>query len=357
MSKDELKSKPAEGGEARKDAENIVTKTREAITHAMEMADLQLEMFGLDMGNMTPKKVEAFFAPYEEDPIAQRLKDRMLCILEIRNDLNDRELLGAIFGLDAMGPVGIQTTPVSISMDFYNPIDWAKVTMKKEPLLRGLTDFLLPKGISSTRDFTVKDKNDGTSSECKINIDYHRAYGFTGLRRIKKHEQRHSMNREVKAYPDHSWRLLKSLDKDDDELTNIILEDLSKISLNRLKSELSAFIVAGNKSKLALKHIIFKLGPLIGKYDFIDADNPSFWDFWRKKGLRESVIERVKKELPKRINVPEILERSYAAVELLERKGHSREWAVSFLCADDNLRKDWLTLAEACPAAATRNVR
>jgi len=354
MSKNEIKSKSAEGAEVKnRDAENTVSETREAITHAMEIADLQIELLNLDMGNMTPQKVETFFARYEGDPIAQCLKERMLCILKIRNCLNDKELFRAIFGLNPMGPVDIQATPVSISMDFYNPIDWARVSFKKQSIFHGLSYFLFPKGMSSTRGFTVKDERNETSEEIGINIDYQRAYGFQSLRRIKKHELRHSMNHEVgdRCYRLGSWD--EYFGENDEKLAEIITEDMAQVGLARLKDELAAFVVAGNKSKFALKYYVFSLGPLVGMYNY-KRQNSSFWNFWRKKGLRESVIKLVKKELPERINISEILERSYEAVKLLESKGYSREWAVSFLCADNNLIKDWLVLAETCPPVADR---
>jgi len=357
MSKAKFTSKPSKKYEVQKrNTENFTAENRDAIAHAMKIADLQVELLKINMEKMTPKKIEAFFRQYGEDPIAKRLKKRMLCILKIRNDLNDEQLLQAIFGLKPIGLIDIQATPVSISMDFHNPIDWARVMIKK-PLFKGLMDFLFPKGDSTPRNFTVKNKHDGTSEEYEINVNYQRVYGFASLQRIKKHELRHSLNCEVSNRGSRHWSWEDHFDENDEKLAKIITEDLAQVGLAYLKDELSAFIVARNKSKFALKYCVFLVGPIGGRYNFKKMPDLFFWDFWRRKGLRESVIERVKKELPKRINVTEIIGRSYKAVKLLERKGYSRDWAVSFLCTGDNLTKDWLTLAEACPLAKTRKVR
>ena len=353
MSKAEFIPKPSEENEAfKKNANKVVTETREAIDYAMKIADLQMELYNLDMEKMTPEKVESFFAQYGEDPIAKRLKERMLCILKFRNDLNDKEILKAIFGIKPLGPVGIQATPISISMDFWHPIDWAKVAFKGKSVFPGIWEFLFPKGESTTQDFIVKDKHNDAKEGCRINVDYHRAYGIVSLHRIKQHEFRHSMNREVSDMGYTHWAWEEHFSENDEKLTEIIIEDLANACLVRLKNELSAFIIAGNKSKFTLKYLIFLFGPLVGKYDF-KRQGSDFWDFWRKKGLRKSVIKRVKKELPKRIDITTTLERSYRAVKLLKSKGYSHEWAVSFLCVGDNLLKDWLTLAEACPPATT----
>jgi len=357
MPKADFKSKPSKKSEVKKrNVENFVAENRDAIDHAMKIADLQVELLKINMEKMTPKKIEAFFKQYGEDPIVKRLKERALCILKIRNDLNDEELLQAIFDLKPIGSVDIQATPVSISMDFHNPVDWARVMIKK-PLFKGLMDFLFPKGDSATRDFTVKNRHDGTSEKYEINVNYQRVYGFASLQRVKKHELRHSINHEVsnKGYRHWSWE--DQFDEKDEKLAEIIIKDLAQVNLTYLKDELSSFIVAGNKSKFFLKYCVFLVGPIGSRYDFKKIPDSFFWDFWKRKGLRESVIERVKKELPKRINVTEIIERSYKAVKLLERKGYSRDWAVSFLCVGDNLTKDWLMLAEACPSAKTRKVR
>jgi len=342
-----------------KTSEENILDTRAAITKAMSLADLQVQVLNFDMKDAAPETVDELFVNYRGDQTAQRLKEKMLEILEFRKHVNDSEKIRLFFDdLEPRGRVDIQTTPVSFSVDFHHPLDWAQVRMNRKKILYGLPHFLLLRGSSKTAECTsFQRKENGERYDEKkfdISIDYQRAYGLTGPRRIKAHELRHSLNRTVSILHKTPWRWFKQRHETDDaKLVDIMLEDLTQCCLAELKDELSAYIVARNKPQDFVRHFVFPLGPLIGIYNFAHVDK-EIWCEWQKHGLRQSVIDHVKKELSKKIDVWDTIDGAYAAVDVLERKGYSRAWAVSFLCAENNLIEDWVSLALACPPASAR---
>ena len=194
MAKENQTAHSAEQNEVNNESvAQIITQSRESISHAMALADLQVDLLNFDMQTATPDKIEALFTHHADSPTAQRLKDRALLTLEIRNRFSNDQLLDRFFNIKTLGPVRIQPTPVSFSVDFFNPIDWAKVCMKGKNSFYGISKFLFPKGFSAVKGWEeIEDEK-----EYDTNVEYHRGYGITGLRRIKQHELRHSMNREV----------------------------------------------------------------------------------------------------------------------------------------------------------------
>lgn len=315
----------------------------------MGLADIQVELLGVDMASATRDSITALFKGYEGDETAGRMQENAQNILEFQSGLADRELIEALFKIQPRGKVDVETTPYSIACDFHHPLDWAQVHWKGRSdinrLLR-IPHMFIPKGYSCSSGAFRPDDPDGKVH--LVNTDVHRAFGIRKVAPVKRHELRHSMNAEVSPRRPLDGCLTDYTNIPDNELVDTMVGDLAKRTMHPLKDEISAFIFGGNQSKSSLKHLVFPFSPLIGTYDFNGRVKRSL-NHWRKRGIKKSAIEEVRREWKNTFNIDEILDRSYAAVELLEQKGYSRDWAVSFLCVEDNLTTDWLSLAEACP--------
>jgi hypothetical protein len=323
--------------------------TPEAIARAMGLADLQVELLEVDMASATRNSIASLFEGHEGDETAGRMQKNAQSILEFQDGLSDRELIQALFKIQPRGKVDVETTAYSIACDFHHPLDWAQVHWKGRSdinrLLR-IPHMLIPKGYSCSTGAFRPDDPDGKVH--LINTDVHRAFGIRKLAPVKRHELRHSMNAEVSPRRPLDGCLTDYEDVPDGELVDVMVGDLAKRTMHPLKNEISAFIFGGNQSQSSLKHLVFLFSPLIGSYDFNGGVKRSL-NYWGKKGIKKSVIGEVRREWKDAFNINEILDRSYSAVELLEQKGYSHDWAVSFLSVEDNLTADWLSLAEACP--------
>jgi len=324
--------------------------TPEAITRAMGLADLQIKLLEVDMASATRDSIGALFKGHEDDYIAERMQENAQSILEFQSNLDDRELIKALFKIEPRGRVDVEITAYSIACDFHNLADWMQVSWKGRQdvnnLLR-IPRILIPKGYSCDRGCFRPDDPDGKLHI--VSTDVHRAFGIREVAPVKRHELRHSMNAEVSPNRPLEFVFVNYMKVPDDERVDTMVRDFTKEAMHPLKDEISAFIFGGNQSKFSLKHFVFPFSPLMGMYDFGGKAKKSL-KYWKKRGLKDSDIKDVRRELKNSIDIDRILDRSYSAVKLLEQKGYTRDWAVSFLCADENLTADWLPLAEACPA-------
>jgi hypothetical protein len=328
---------------------NQTSHTPEAIARAMDLADLQIELLRLDMASATRDSIGALFEGREGDPTAERMQKMAQSILEFQDGMSDRQLIESLFKITPRGRVDIETTAYSIACDFHDLVDWVRMFWKKRRDLNRvlrIPHMLVPKGYAGTHAGFRPDDPDGKLHIVDANV--HRAFGIRKLEPVKRHELRHSMN-SVVSPEKVGWGLVNYMDAPDDERVDAMVRNLTEATMRPLKDEISAFIFGGNQSKLFLKHFVFPFSPLIGLYNFGGRPGKNL-AYWERHGLGDSTTEKVRKKWKGSININRILDRSYAAVELLEQKGHTRDWAVSFLCAEDNLTADWLPLAQACPA-------
>jgi hypothetical protein len=236
---------------------NQTSHTHEEITRAMGLADLQIKLLEVDMASATRDSIGALFKGYEEDNIAGRMQENAQGILEFKSNLDDRELIKALFKIEPRGRVDIETTAYSIACDFHNLADWAQVYWKGRQdinkLLR-IPRMLIPKGYASV---------------CNgVNIDANRAFGIRKVTPVKRHELRHSMNAEVSPRKLLDGCLTNYMRVPDDELVDTMIRDFEKRTMHPLKDEISAFIFGENQSKFSLKHFVFPFSPIIDLYNF-----------------------------------------------------------------------------------------
>ena len=70
----------------------------------------------------------------------------------------------------------------------------------------------------------------------------------------------------------------------------------------------------------------------------------------REEGFTAVDIKELKGKIKEKLDLKNTIKRSYQAVKLLQSKGYSKSWAISYLTAgDERLVADWLKLAEEAP--------
>ncbi len=315
-----------------------------SIQKSMTLADLQVKVMNFKMSEVTPESIDTLFEGFEGDDTAQKLAYNITSIARLKNKLDNQpwyyeDLTEKLIGFKPKGPFILVPTPVAIDIIFYNIRDWYQFKGKKN-IVTIIRHHIFTIGFSSMADVQL---SEGENVHIPINC-YNPAHPpFEG---IIKHESRHALNKALGLR--ENYVNIPDCDTKK-EIINKIIERAMKYLLGGLKDELSAYIEGSQSNKLQLKIWTFRSRYLFGLYDFKHMPD-DFWDCMKEEyNLDDDDIESMKKEVIKRMKVFCITDNAYAAVKLLQQKGYSREWAVSFLCTEDNFMKDWLECAKACP--------
>lgn len=323
------------------DAGALLSATRQSVTDVMGLADLQTRLMAMDMETVTDEDIERLFAHHADNPAAEGLKKNLLAIRKLRQAHSDAELLEKFYPFRPMGPCGITVTPVAFEVVFYNPVDWLRFSrLNKNP--GWIADTIVCRGRSSGIDFREGE------NIFKVNVNTYRGWGLATRQSTQYHEDKHARNRSIGVGAAHRESFAFDSGLDHEGKIRQVIDFIVRFNLNHLKDELSAYIASGT-SRQRLLLWIFRSRYTLGLYEFHDMPK-DFFDFCRDRGFSSDDIAHVKRELKKKINIAEIAERSYHAVQLLESKGYSRAWAVDYLCAGEHFLADWLSIAEACPA-------
>ncbi len=319
---------------------DIPEAPNESIKKSMSLADLQVEVMDFKMSEATPEAIDALFEGFEDDETAQKLKENMLIISRLRRNSSDDALAETLLNFKPNGLFTIAATPVAFDIIFYNTKDWDNFRNKKDKLdivkhhvfthgLSKMTNIQLPGNINLQIPFNCYPPS-------------HPPVEFA-------HESRHSMNKITGRRQGLGEETSKNIEKE--QIIENIIDLTENFLLNNLKDELSAFLDQG-VSKARLKLWSFRSRYAFGLYNFKGMPK-DYWEYMKKEySLTDGEIKKIKKEVSKRMNVSDITNRSYAAVKLLARKGYSKDWAVSFLCTEDNFMEDWLEAAKACPSSS-----
>ena len=95
-----------------KNIKGKVNLVRLNLSH-ISLADLQIELLKLDMASTKRDSIEALFEGYEEDPIAERMREKAQKTLALRNYMDDRELIESAFDIKPRGRIDVETTAYS----------------------------------------------------------------------------------------------------------------------------------------------------------------------------------------------------------------------------------------------------
>lgn len=313
-------------------------KPSESIQKSMDLADLQVKVMNFKMSEATIEGIDALFKGFDDDETAQKLKENMLNIIESREKFSDEDLVEQLLGFKPKSAFIITPTPTSFDITFYSPADWMRAD-KESSFIHNL----ITKGRSGQG---IENKS--------IPVNYYNPFsipfGFAG-EQTRTHELRHSLNKIVHpACRKNIGGCTIDTNLDKESQINQAIDFISKYKFYSLKEELSAYITDGSSEKKLLLWT-FRSRLALGLYNIRDMPK-NFWNYLAEKGFDKNDIQKVKQAV--KINIKNVIRNSYEAIELLQQKGYSRDWAVSFLCTEDNFMEDWLEVAEACPTNPDR---
>jgi len=302
------------------------------IKRNIKLAKLIEEVLKLDMSEVSDQELENIFTEFENDEIALRLLENIQILKRLKEQYSDDQLFNAFYGFRPVGEFSISLSPVSFTVRITDEKDWEQIAWRHSEgeLLSGMHSFGLTKKDEVYYVDSIWTEKPGQSTK-----DHEQTLA---------HEKRHSVNSLLVETEDEHRTSTYQLYKFKQPFPATLYDWCREKTIANAKDEILAYMESDDLETDKRQTVIDVYGtnysPLSDGY-FASVEGRIEEDL----GIN---IETFKRNCTVTIDMEKMISDAQEAVRIIEEKGHSRTFALSYLCIKENFDSDWIELANSC---------